>query len=124
MAAAGIITGIGDGRTEKGTFDYGQFEVVDDGTPELLAQWQSIVEGQGRAVQEEALAKPVAYDQDTEELLAYFESEIVRRDFVRSKAEPAAIDMGTAISKPKRGRPAKKKDFVTSGRHHDITAER
>lgn len=100
LSAAGIITGIGDGRTEKGTFDYGQFVVVEPDSSEL-AEWQSIVSKQGRAVQEAALQTPQAYDEDTEEMLAYFQAELVRRDHPRSKEEEAVI-ANAQVSKTRR----------------------
>jgi hypothetical protein len=90
LSAAGIITGIGDGRTEKGTFDFGQFVVVEPDSPEL-AEWQTIVAKQGRAAQEAALQSPQAYDEDTEEMLAYFQAEMVRRDYPRSKDDNTAV---------------------------------
>lgn len=99
LSAAGIITGIGDGRTEKGTFDFGQFVVVEPDSPEL-AEWEAIVKKQGRAVQEAALLKPEAYDEDTEELLAYFGAEMARRDHPRSKEQALVTP-----PKKRRGRP-------------------
>lgn len=78
---AGDITGIGDGRTEKGTFDNGSWELV----LENDAKWRKIAKEQGRKVQLEAMNKPVAIDEDTEELLAWFDAEVIRRE-----AEPKA----------------------------------
>jgi hypothetical protein len=110
LSAAGIITGIGDGRTEKGTFDFGQFVVVDDNTPEH-AQWKTIVSKQGRAAQEAALLTPEAYDEDSEELVAYFQAEIGRRDNSRSDAAPTRkkkMRATTAVALDKRGGNAKR----------------
>ena len=53
MGNAGDITGIGDGRTEKGTFDYGSWELVDADDK----QWLEIVKTQGRKVQLAAMEK-------------------------------------------------------------------
>jgi hypothetical protein len=100
LAAAGMICGIGDGRTEKGSFDFGQFEVVEPNDQ----RWLDIVKQQGRAAQEEALAHPVAYDEDTEELLSYYHTEVIRRSDSRSKPVSEAIADGESAPRRKRGR--------------------
>ncbi len=82
LASAGMITGIGDGRTEKGTFDFGQWEVVGENDK----RWLDIVKKQGRKVQEECMMVPTAYDADAEELLAWYEEEVVRREFKKSSS--------------------------------------
>lgn len=77
LAAAGITVGVGDFRPEKGAGNYGQFEVVgadDDRLNELMRTG-------GRAQQIEAMANPEAYDEDTEELLSWFDVEVRRRGF-------------------------------------------
>src|SRR5262245_13753322 len=76
FAAAGLITGIGDGRTEKGSRDNGQWELVSATNP----AWNRIVREQGRKVQEEAMRAAEAVDADSEELLAWYGQEIVRRE--------------------------------------------
>jgi hypothetical protein len=75
-AGAGMIVGIGDGRVEKGTYDYGQWDLVspDD------KRWRDIVAKQGRKAQEAAMENPVAFDEDTEELLSWYHVEIARRE--------------------------------------------
>lgn len=80
---AGMIVGVGDGRVEKGKFDYGQWEIVspDD------KRWKAIVAKQGRRAQEYAMANPVAYDLDTEELLAFYHTKIKERE--REPARPS-----------------------------------
>lgn len=75
MSAAGHIVGIGDGRTEKGTYNWGSWKIVESNDPE----WQRVAK-QARKVQEAAMAHPEAVDEDTEELLAYFHAEIIRRE--------------------------------------------
>lgn len=91
MANAGIITGIGDGRIEKGTFAFGGWDVVaqDDGA--LL----DLMKHQGRKVQIAALENPVPSNEETEELLAWFESELIVRErdrkTVKPKITPAAV---------------------------------
>ena len=88
MDAAGDIVGIGDGRTEKGTFNNGSWRIVEPGDKD----WARIVKTQGRNVQEAAMANPEAVDEDTEEMLAWFHAEIVRREHVQGDAPrgPAA----------------------------------
>jgi len=76
MGAAGHIVGVGDGRTEKGTYNWGSWKIVEANDPD----WQRIVKQQARKVQEAAMAQPEALDEDTEELLAYFHTEIIRRE--------------------------------------------
>jgi hypothetical protein len=105
LSAAGLITGIGDGRTEKGTFDFGAYDVMEPDSPDL-AQWQSIVAKQGRKAQEAALETPEAYDEDTEELLAYFQAEMVRRDRPRSKEEAVIADEQVKKARQRNGRKA------------------
>lgn len=77
LAAAGIMRGIGDGRAEKGKFSYGQFELVavDD------ARWLALTKTAGRVAQDKAFADPIPYDNETAELLVWWQSEAVRRGF-------------------------------------------
>lgn len=77
LAAAGITVGVGDFRPEKGAGNYGQFEVVGADDPRLL----EIMSAGGRAAQVEAMNNPEAYDEDTEELLSWFDVEVRRRGF-------------------------------------------
>jgi hypothetical protein len=76
MSNAGDVTGIGDGRTEKGTFNNGGWEVVDARDP----RWLDIVKNGGRKVQQAAYDNPEASDIDSEELWVWYESEIIRRE--------------------------------------------
>jgi hypothetical protein len=77
LAAAGLTVGVGDFRPEKGAGTYGQFSVVGADDPQLL----EIMQTGGRAAQEAALQDPEAYDDDTAELLAWFDVEVRRRGF-------------------------------------------
>lgn len=97
---AGIIVGIGDGRTEKGTYDRGGWEVVqpDD------KRWHEIAKNGGRKIQEAAMAMPEAADEDTEDLLAYYEAEIVRREVDRKTTKAplgAVLAAGTTAARRK-----------------------
>lgn len=75
LAAAGITVGVGDWRPEKGAGSYGQFQIVDQDDAEFLA----ILKGGGRKKQQEALDDPVCYDDETTELLSWYEDEKQRR---------------------------------------------
>lgn len=75
LAAAGITIGVGDGRPEKGAMSYGQFRLADKDDKEFKA----ILKTGGRAAQQEGLDRPVCYDDETTELLSWFEDELSRR---------------------------------------------
>lgn len=74
--AAGDIVGVGDGRTEKGTFNNGSWKLVNADDHD----WQRIVRTQARKTQDAAMQKPESCDADTEELLAWYAAEMVRRE--------------------------------------------
>ncbi len=77
LAAAGMTIGVGDWRNEKGSANYGSYRLTTPDDPE----YQAIVASGGRAVQKAALADPVAYDDETSELLAWYNTEVKRRGF-------------------------------------------
>ncbi len=77
MAAAGLMSGIGDWRPGKGAGSYGQFEIV----AEDDVRWNRIVNDYGRDVQLEAMANPVPYDDETQKLLGWFDGEAKARGF-------------------------------------------
>ena len=67
--------GVGDWRPEKGSGNFGQFELVSEDDADYLR----IIETGGRQEQIDAMESPTPYDQDTEELLEWFNDEIDRR---------------------------------------------
>lgn len=75
LAAAGLTVGVGDWRPEKGSGNYGQFRIVDKDDPEFV----EIVKTGGRAAQQEALDHPVAYDDETTEMLSWYADERASR---------------------------------------------
>jgi hypothetical protein len=75
VGAAGMIIGMGDFRQEKGKGSHGLFEVVPEDDP----RFQRIVQTQGRAPQDEALANPICANEESEELLLWFHDELARR---------------------------------------------
>jgi hypothetical protein len=75
FGAAGSIVGIGDWRGQKGG-PYGAFRLVDDSNTDF----KRIVKTMGRVAQEKALQHPICADEDTEELLQWFNFEVARRE--------------------------------------------
>jgi hypothetical protein len=73
LVAAGMTAGVGGWRQEKGSGNYGLFRIV---TQEDDATWREIVASGGREAQEEALRAPVCYDEQTADLLDWYEEEV------------------------------------------------
>ena len=77
LAAAGFQSGVGDWRQEKGSGSYGSFKLVSADDPDFVR----IVKTMGRKAQQDALDNPVAYNDETDEMLAWFDVEFKRRGF-------------------------------------------
>lgn len=77
LAAAGFQSGVGDWRQEKGSGSYGAFKLVSESDEDF----QRILRTQGRDVQQDALDNPEPYNDETSEMLAWFDVEINRRGF-------------------------------------------
>lgn len=77
MANAGIIQGVGDGRTEKGALSYGQWSLTSKKDPDVMR----IMDIGDRAAQIAAMENPTFYDSETEELFSWFVDESERRGF-------------------------------------------
>lgn len=75
LAAAGLAVGVGDWRNEKGSGNYGLFEIV----PANDADFVRIVANGGRDVQVAALDTPACYDDETAELLSWYDEEMAAR---------------------------------------------
>jgi hypothetical protein len=75
LAAAGITIGVGDWRPEKGAGSYGQFRIADRDDPEFLA----ILKAGGRKQQVSGIDHPVCYDNETTELLSWYQDEVSKR---------------------------------------------
>lgn len=75
LAAAGLTIGVGDWRPEKGAGSYGQFRIAGADDPE----YHAIVAEGGRQAQIDGLENPVCYDDESAELLAWFDEEVARR---------------------------------------------
>lgn len=77
LAAAGISSGVGDWRQEKGSGSYGSFRLCSFDDPDFIR----ITSTQGRAAQQDALDNPEAYNDETAEMLSWFTVEMKRRGF-------------------------------------------
>lgn len=83
----GIIAGVGDFRQEKGKGNYGQFRITDLED----AEFQEIVASGGREAQDAALEHYTCYDGETEELLEWYNEEILRRGREKQTAEETKV---------------------------------
>jgi len=97
LSAAGFVAGIGDWRQEKGSGSYGAFKIVNADHPDFMR----ITQTQGRAEQLAAMKMPIPYNDETSEMLAWFDVEVKRRGFdVADEAdesiEEARADQETA----------------------------
>lgn len=77
LGAAGQMQGVGDWRVEKGSGNYGRFQLVSPDDPRV----QLLKEGAGREAQIEAMESPSTYDSETESLIDWYEGERHRRGF-------------------------------------------
>lgn len=68
LAKAGMFSGVGGWRTEKGSGNYGSFRLADANDPEL----KDILKTGGRQAQVEAMNSPTFYDDETEYLFAEY----------------------------------------------------
>lgn len=75
LMAGGLSVGVGDWRLEKGSGNYGLFELVEPDDPRFL----EVLATGGRAAQIEAMQAPACYDAETADLLGWFDAEMNRR---------------------------------------------
>ena len=78
LSNAGVLVGLGDYRQEKGKGNFGSFRVMsaDDQDDE----WDELVQYHGRDAQQKALDNPMCADSDTEDLMSFFNDEVMRRE--------------------------------------------
>lgn len=76
LAASGLICGLGDWRQEKGSGNHGQFQIVEQDDPQYLA----IIQNQGRVAQDIAIKSPATFDDETDEMITWYDTEIKRRN--------------------------------------------
>lgn len=74
LSTAGLTAGVGDWRTEKGSGTFGQFELCEVDDPRLLE-----VQKFDRARQLAALDAAVTFNAETQELLEWFNEQLVTR---------------------------------------------
>lgn len=84
LSAAGFTQGIGDWRVQKGSGNYGQFELVAADDPVCA----DLIAHEGREAQREAIANPVGYNSETDTLLEWYDLEVKRRGFDVPKLVP------------------------------------
>jgi hypothetical protein len=86
LSGAGEFIGVGDGRPEKGALTFGRFRITAPDDPEFQA-----VLREDRAVQVAALETCVAFDDDTTELLEWFDGAVAQREL--AVANGAALEL-------------------------------
>jgi hypothetical protein len=74
ITAAGLYIGIGDYRNEKGAGNYGLFRVCDANDPDYVR----ICKSGGRKVQDAAMKTPEPFNEETAELLTWFEGAVAQ----------------------------------------------
>jgi hypothetical protein len=72
-----MLIGVGDYRQEKGKGAFGSFRVIGPG--EQDDEWDDLVANHGREAQEAALEAPEYADDETAELMEFFQQEKKRR---------------------------------------------
>jgi hypothetical protein len=75
FATAGYTMGVGDWRPQKGSGTFGRWKIVEANDKEYL----DIIKTGGAAAQQEALDDPESYDDETDELLSWYDVEVRRR---------------------------------------------
>lgn len=75
FATAGYTMGVGDWRPQKGSGTFGRWKIVEPNDKEYL----EIINTGGAAAQQAALDNPECYDDETEELLSWYDVEVNRR---------------------------------------------
>lgn len=75
LAAGGVTAGVGDWRVEKGSGSFGRFGIVNADDPEFVR----ICSTGGRAAQEAAMEAHECYDEETADLLSWFDAELEGR---------------------------------------------
>lgn len=115
LNSAGFVCGVGDWRQEKGSGSFGSFTLV---TEDNEAEFNRIKAEGGRKAQLEALANPVAYNNETAGMLEWFANEIKARGD-QTKQAGATKGEGEAVPPVPRGRKPKANghDAAAAGAH-------
>lgn len=77
LVNAGVLIGVGDFRQEKGKGAFGSFRVIT--ADEQDDEWDDLVANHARMPQLSAIEHPEFADQDTADLMEFFEQEVSRR---------------------------------------------
>lgn len=88
LAAAGLYIGIGDWRNEKGSGSYGQFDVLTVEGAEQDEQ-AALCFKQGRALQEQGMLDAEPYNDQTRELMSWYDMAIKTRGKTKTTVETA-----------------------------------
>lgn len=91
LAAAGFQSGIGDWRQEKGSGSYGAFKLVSADDPDFTR----ITKTMGRSAQKKAMDAAEPYNDETSEMLAWFQVEVGKRGFTPTAGNPSEVPGGT-----------------------------
>ena len=75
FATAGYTMGVGDWRPQKGSGTFGRWKIVEANDKEYL----DIIKTGGADAQQKALDDPDSYDDETDELLSWYDVEVRRR---------------------------------------------
>lgn len=75
FATAGYTMGVGDWRPQKGSGTFGRWRIVEPTDKEYL----DIIKHGGAVAQQAALDDPESYDDETDELLSWYDVEVRRR---------------------------------------------
>jgi hypothetical protein len=97
LRGAGMVSGVGDFRQEKGKGNYGQFRVVDQDDEEYLF----LTKNCGREAQDLALYDDnvPTFDEDSQDLLDWFHAEFKRR---REAVTEIKVDKPAEEAKPRK----------------------
>jgi hypothetical protein len=91
LTAAGIYIGVGDWRSEKGSGNYGQFNVMDNS--EATVKKIKHILAIGREEQIKAMEEATPYNSETAELLEWYKTESPKRGFSKKKVEGDVEDV-------------------------------
>lgn len=83
FAASGQFIGVGDWRPEKGSGAYGRYRIVAEDDPE----WERIAAAGGRAAQAAGMDEATPYDEDSADLLAWWEETAKERGYDTGRGE-------------------------------------
>ena len=87
LVTAGLLSGIGDWRPQKGSGNYGQYFVTREDDPDF----KRILASGGREAQLSAMNNPVMYDKDSADLFQWYMGEIRSRGKAAEVTAPMTL---------------------------------